>query len=113
MQPVVGAAQFAVEQGHGQIVQAAAAERLRHVGGVEPHCDRPFLDLRDKVRPDLAGALDLFLVWVEFLLHESAGGFDNQFLFFGEREFHDVQVLSLGAQFGLLEGRLDFPPARE
>ena len=88
-----GAAELALHQGQRDMVEAAAAQLLRHVGGVEAGLDRGGVDLLDQLRPHLVGALDLFFVRLQLRLDKGADAVDQHLLFRGEAEIHGSRLV--------------------
>src|SRR5687767_11156804 len=70
------------------MVEATAAQRLRHVGGVEAILDRRGVDLLYQLRPHLVGALDFLLIGLQLRVHEGADAVDQHLLFRGQAEIH-------------------------
>ena len=85
-----GAAQLALHQGHAHCVQPAAAQLLRHVGGIESGGFRPLADLGDQVRGHLVGALHFGLMGHQLLLDEGADRVDQHALLVAGREIHEA-----------------------
>ena len=98
-----GAAELALEQGEGQVVETPAPELGRDVGGVEAEGPDLVLDRAAELARHLAGALDLRLERMELVLDEAPYGVHHETLFVVESEVHrcrrplDCRELSRGS----------------
>ena len=80
-----GFTELALDIGHGEVIQAAAADVFRHVEGVESGGERLADDLRDQFVGHRAETLDLGLMGIEFALDEGAQGVADKPLFLAGR----------------------------
>jgi hypothetical protein len=87
-----GAAELALHEGEGDMVEPAAAELLRHVGGVEAGREGALVDLLDELRADLVGAFDLFLIGHELGVDELPHAVDQQLLLRCQAELHGAPL---------------------
>ena len=82
------AAEFAVQQAHGEGVQSAAAEFFGHVRRVQADFARFGDDGAAQLVVQLAALFHLRFVGIQFLLNKAARGFYQQALGFGQGEIH-------------------------
>ena len=87
------AAELALEKREFQIVQPAATDRLREIGGIEPHLDDHVADGVAHLDRHMAELFDLVLKRVDLRLDEASHGRDDQLLFFGQSELHVIFLL--------------------
>ena len=97
---VIGAAKLLFVEEPCQRIETAATKLLRDVGGIQPRGDRLFLKFAHQIGIEMSAALDLGLMWIEFVLDESTGGLDHHALLLGEAEIHHrVPMLAGGGSF--------------
>jgi hypothetical protein len=84
------AAKLALHQREVEMPEAAAADLLGEVAGVEPHLDDLALDLLRELWRHLAGALHEVLVRIDLGLDEVADRRDDHLLFGAQREIHGI-----------------------
>ncbi len=83
------APQFTFKQGKFQMVQPAAPDLLRKVGGIEPHVDDFPFDIIGQFFRHKALLFHLGFMGVDLALDKIAHGINDHLLFFGKAKLHN------------------------
>src|SRR5204863_5871082 len=89
VQDVVGTAELFPVQDPTDRIETRATDFRRHVRGIQPRGNRLRTQVFAQRRIQLAAGLHLRLIGIQLVFNELAGGFDDELLFFSQREVHE------------------------